>query len=413
MESLEERIALSTMTADSTAALIADIEIANKSGGTNTIDLEPKTYGLDKVDNYWYGPNGLPPIASDITIVGNGAKIERTGDQPFRLFYVSNVAYGGMPTGTLTLENLTLKGGIAHGGNSYNGGAGLGAGGAIFNQGNLTLDNVDLRNNIARGGDARYAFHAYLAGAGIGQDGAEFAGGFGGKLTGYTSFDLGGPMSDGQGMGKGHDNLGGGFGGGGDGTLHPLFGAGFGGFGAGGGGGTNGGAGSIFDGGHGASGNRYYFPRGGGGAGMGGAIFNRGGTITIENSTLTDNAALGGDGADSAAGQAPSGAGGGLGGAIFNLNGVVTLKNDKITGNDVRSGNGGFVGSPGANYEYIVDGYQVFNLAMFEYSFGPFTPRTATINLSSDTVITGAPSGKQALVSFAARDGDDAYTVNI
>ena len=62
---------------------------------------------------------------------------------------------------------------------------------------------------------------------------------------------------------------------------------------------------------------------------------------------------------------------------------------------------------------YIVDGYQVFNLAMFEYSFGPFTPRTATINLSSDTVITGAPSGKQALVSFAARDGDDAYTVNI
>ena len=31
------------MTADSTAALIADINAANKSGGTNTIDLEPKS----------------------------------------------------------------------------------------------------------------------------------------------------------------------------------------------------------------------------------------------------------------------------------------------------------------------------------------------------------------------------------
>ena len=55
------------------------------------------------------------------------------------------------------------------------------------------------------------------------------------------------------------------------------------------------------------------------GAGLGGAIFNHQGTLTIQNSTLTGNTASGGSGGTGAAN------GQGLGGAIFNLNGQATL----------------------------------------------------------------------------------------
>jgi hypothetical protein len=51
---------------------------------------------------------------------------------------------------------------------------------------------------------------------------------------------------------------------------------------------------------------------------------------------------------------------------------------------------------------------------MYEYSFvGPDLDREATIYLGSNTVVTGAPSGKQALVNYAARDGDEANIDNI
>jgi hypothetical protein len=37
--------------------------------GPNTIVVGVSTITLSGIDNYWYGPNALPPIASDITIV--------------------------------------------------------------------------------------------------------------------------------------------------------------------------------------------------------------------------------------------------------------------------------------------------------------------------------------------------------
>ena len=47
------------------------------------------TYNLLQADNQWFGPNGLPPISSPLTIEGNGATIARDGAGPtFRLFYV-------------------------------------------------------------------------------------------------------------------------------------------------------------------------------------------------------------------------------------------------------------------------------------------------------------------------------------
>src|SRR5262249_7306142 len=62
------------------------INIANNTPGPDTIALAAfQHYKLDQVDNYWYGPNGLPAISSKITIRGNGATIVRDGGPNFRL----------------------------------------------------------------------------------------------------------------------------------------------------------------------------------------------------------------------------------------------------------------------------------------------------------------------------------------
>ncbi|MDN5925317.1 MAG: hypothetical protein L0H70_10020, partial [Xanthomonadales bacterium] len=64
------------------AALIAAIDYANAHGG-DSIDLAPGcTYTFIAADNFWYGPNALPPIASNIVIHGHGAvlKAQHSGD---------------------------------------------------------------------------------------------------------------------------------------------------------------------------------------------------------------------------------------------------------------------------------------------------------------------------------------------
>src|SRR5262245_53219550 len=73
------------------AGLIKAINDANANPGADTISLAANgTYTLTAIDNAWYGPNGLPPIASPIIIEGNGSVIERDTNAPkFRLFYVS------------------------------------------------------------------------------------------------------------------------------------------------------------------------------------------------------------------------------------------------------------------------------------------------------------------------------------
>lgn len=54
----------------------------NPGSGANTIVLSATTYTFTTIDNYWYGPNATPPIASAITIEGNGAllKASHSGD---------------------------------------------------------------------------------------------------------------------------------------------------------------------------------------------------------------------------------------------------------------------------------------------------------------------------------------------
>lgn len=82
------------------------------------------TYTLNQVDNYWFGPNGLPPISAAVKIDGDASTIERSSDggtSAFRFFYVSG-GLSGIPAGSLTLDNVTLSNGLAQGGDANGGG---------------------------------------------------------------------------------------------------------------------------------------------------------------------------------------------------------------------------------------------------------------------------------------------------
>lgn len=386
---------------------------------------------LTSADNYWYGPNALPPIANDITITGAIAPGNYTqlvashiGDpapataDAFRFFYVSGGFSGeietfGVPSfpeaGTLTLQNVVLRGGYAKGGDAGYGGGGAGMGGAIFNQGTLQLVNVSLIGNTAQGGkpgvpDPTYGVN--WGGGGMGQDGGltgygSDAGGFGGGLgtgngttdrstgtTGSTSGNGGGgggflAGSNGGPVTTYNGGAGGGLGGlGGAGGTHvassPFSGTYFGGA-AGDGGGGGGGEGITSagggGGGFGAGGTGTIsfngLGTGGGGVGGGGA---GGGGITPENNVASGGGGFGGGGGGNGAGSAISGGGNGgfgggggfdggvggfggqdsaahggggagMGGAIFNHTGTVSLLNVTATGNAARGGGSGAGGS--------------------------------------------------------------------
>jgi hypothetical protein len=385
--------------------LVAALNAANSNGDPNgnVINLTASTYDLTNVDNFWYGPDGLPPIFSNLTIHGNGATIARDTNPAdntpaFRLFYVS----GGLelPAGSLTMDNVTLEGGLAKGGDSGPldvvvgpGGGGMGAGGAIFNQGMLNLTSVTLTNNEALGGSSLLASMLPSSGGGMGPGsgfggslaggpfggaggagGSSFGGGGGGFVTGadgsgFTGGGLGGFGSGGHDGGSGGGSGGSSFGSGGGGGF------GVGGAsarGGGGGVGVDGGGGGFGGGGGGGSpgifqdlssiGGRGGF--GGGGGGAAGAPFSMG------SSSGGPGGFGGGDGANGGL-SLPirgGGGGGGFGGAIFNMgadsadagSGQATLINCTFTANTAQGGNGsrGTVGgSGGSGY-----GGAVFNL---------------------------------------------------
>lgn len=329
---------------------------ANVSPGPDVIVLaEGAVYTLATAHNSWYGWNGLPIVTSEITIDGRGARIVRSSAENFRFFVVSGpfgeeqaLTVGqSAPAGALHLQDLTLVGGAAVGAiGRLGGGASAGLGGAIYNQGTLVLQSVTIRDGLARGGQGGGFGSGPAGGAGLAApavSGGTSGGGFGANLTvaqpqgggfgGATMASAGGFGGGGAGGFQG------GFGGGGGGFLHASgtgiagrggFGGGggsgndctgcpvggVGGFGGGGGGGGSGYGMAGFGGGRGSSGQ---FSHGGSGAGFGGAIFNHGGELRVVGATFGRNAAQGG------ARGITAQAGSGYGGAIFNLNGDVVL----------------------------------------------------------------------------------------
>lgn len=370
---------LATMVDDGLCTLPEAIRAANRdwaSGstagecaagtGADTIVLTTTTYELDMPVPSFYGPTGLPPIVSDLTIVGNGATIRRNPTAaPFRLLVVEGTA-------ALTLHNLTLEQGLAQGGKagygSAGGGGGAGLGGAIFNRGMLTLEDVSLVSNTARGGDGGGgAYFPYYGsgnggGGGMGGNGANssgfyrdsgywywqqrvFSSGGGGGNQGNGGPDyntaLGGTAGlDNGGSGAGyHTNL----------TNEVLITTGgHGGTGSGGGGGAlltqpygNPFSYTMSDsqviayktGGNGGFG-------GGGGGFLGQGGFGGGGGGRYGFLGIAGAGAPGGFGAG-AGGSAGGGGGGGMGGAMFNDAGSVTLLNSSVLSNTAQGGTGG------------------------------------------------------------------------
>ena len=278
---------------------------------------------------------------------GHGITIARSGAAtPFRLFDIA-------PLSSLTLRGLTLRNGLAQGGNSKGGGGALGAGGAIFNQGSVTIDACTFADNNALGGSGGVGTGAANGGGGVGQDATSADGGgpnagtagapprnggFGGG--GGTTLDTmnfpGANGGFGGGGGKGGSGIGGGNGGFGGGGGSDAFVQGSGGFGAGN-------AGGDFD----------HVPNGGGGGGMGGAIFNDAGTMSITNATFHNNGATGGN-TTYAGTPVAGGNGSGLGGAIFNYSGTLNVGFVTLSGNATSTGSGGTGGNAdgGAIYSH-------------------------------------------------------------
>jgi hypothetical protein len=140
VERLEDRTVPSSVTAASVSDLIADINAANLAGGANTITLAAgKSFTLTAPSNTG-GTTGLPAIAANdnLTIVGNGDVIQRSSSKTTPAFEILYVGSGA----TLTLQNLTVAGGVAP------------QGGGIYNAGSLTLSNVIVQNNLATTGPA-------------------------------------------------------------------------------------------------------------------------------------------------------------------------------------------------------------------------------------------------------------------
>src|SRR5579884_1342 len=371
---------------------------AGNAGVQNTIVLQPQaTYTLTQPDQpetgafdrgSWYGPNGLPPIASSILIAGNGATIARSASAsaPFRLFFVganpnslATKGYASPGPGVLTLVDLTLRGGLAKGGDSNGGGGGAGMGGAIFNQGTVTIERSTLTDNAAEGGAANDP-SAGSGGGGIGSNAVgEVGGGFGAGTfngaaggAGFLALEVNQQDAGGGGAGFGvsesGDQASASAGGAGGGSASGLGGSargetgatgGSGGDGSGGGGG-GGSSGDGDGGGFGAGGSGSGSAGGGGGVGGGGGFGNfsaggggfgggggNGGTAGGAGGAGGFGGGGGGTGGNLASGGAPGfgggtpsgngtvfgGGGAGMGGAIFNMQGSLSITNSTITAN--------------------------------------------------------------------------------
>lgn len=216
--------------------------------------------------------------------------------------------------------------------------------------------------------------------AGTGGEGGGF--GFGGSATAAGNGGGGGGVGGGGAGNAAAGGGGGGFGGGGAGAGSTGF-AGSGGF--GGGGGQSLIAGSAGSGGFGAGNSSSCDP----GAGMGGAIFNHGGTLSLLNVTVTGNRAEGGRNLFS------GDRGSGIGAAIFNLNGVVTAQQATVVSNTVD-------GSNGSPISLLGDSLGGGTAAVYSLAYGNAlsngAANTATLTLGNSLIIgTVAEGGATSL----------------
>ena len=361
LESLEDRLVLSSYTVTNTnysgadslgAAIAAAISSDDAHAQIDFVLPKDSTISLtasNKDASSTYGPTAYVISGSgvNITIDGSGAPgLTIDGSGAIRLFAVTGTA-------ALTLDDLTVSGGLAQGfaggvsTNGGEGGGGAGLGGAVYDDGgSFTAEGVTFTNDRAIGGSGASSDPNFENGGG---------GGGGGGLSGAgqkgSAGGAGGLNGGGQGGASGVHGGPGGFGGGGGGGFGEfgIYGVvgGKGGFGGGGGGGgilSGGGGAGGFGGGSGARGggrDSAFGGPGGGGAGLGGGIFSNGGALTLVNDTFTGDEATGGNYGYE---YYPSAAGSGYGGAIFAVNGTLSATFDTFSNNAAFTGaNGGAI----------------------------------------------------------------------
>lgn len=417
-----------TGTTGDPASLSSAITQANAAAGPDTVQLGAGcTYTLttDVTSNGWYGRNGLPPIASDITVEGNGATITRDpGALEFRFFFVgadpaaaATLNYFSPGAGKLTLREVTLSGGHVTGGSSSAGGGGAGMGGAIFSQGQVVIESSTVVANSAEGGDGGVTAFGNggggmtvpsnssngggMSGSRIspqptpqgGANGPSGGGGGGGAglragddgatPTGLAGAQGGGPATGtggiaganpfaavaGSGSGSGGNGGGSGTtlgGGGGD------FGQGGSGLTSGGGGGVGGGGGSTS--GLGSTGGGGGFGGGGGWGIAGGGSGGFGGGAGGKGGSGSPGAPGFGGGAATVTAPAHGGGGAGFGGAVFNMQGTLVVRNSTFTQNNAIGGDSPGAPDPGKGF-----GGAIFNLN------GDFTAIGSTFAANSAT----------------------------
>jgi hypothetical protein len=108
------------------------------------VKLRHATYRLTVIDNTTaFGSNALPAVLGRVTLLGNGATIERPAVAPkMRLLQIDK-------SGNLTIENARLTGGLS-----------TSRGGGLLNFGSLTLQQSVVRGNAARAGGGIDNIHA-------------------------------------------------------------------------------------------------------------------------------------------------------------------------------------------------------------------------------------------------------------
>ncbi len=274
--------------------------------------------------------------------------------------------------GGATLEGSLLANNVARGSDGAigvngagGGGGGAGLGGGVYNEGVLGVISSTLSTNEAVGGRGGNTSNVKLIqplldlSANPGGNGGGIGGGEGGEVimplglaTEFESGDEGGFGGGGGGASGDRDLI-----------LDPKLTAkdgADGGFGGGGGGASAGikvyedldclcikpgpiglGGAAGDQGGSGADGiNAEVGGPGGGGAGIGGAIFNRGGSIQLNSNTVFNNAAKGGEAGITVTGeQTFAEPGSGLTGGIYNDDtGIVGLRNTVVAANNAEAG---------------------------------------------------------------------------
>lgn len=351
------------------------------------------------------GPAATPIITSHITIEAAGSTLQYSPNLNVPPCHFFTVAYPCVyslrlfaiaSSGYLKLDNANVKGFLVRGGNGGwdGGGAGMGAGGAIFvRAGTLEVTNSTFSGNGAIGGDAMTLDNdpggggGGLAGwggpgscnFGLGEEGNGGGGGGsrgfgGGSCVGngggtvfgaLNSTTVGFACGGGGGGSSVHPDTNGSDapcpGGGGGGGANTLTSSGDGGKGAYGGGGGGGGAlgGNGGDGGFGGGGGAGWTGFFGGTRGGSGGFGGGGGAVqdgTIGGGHPGVGGAFGGD-----ARKFNGGGGAGLGGAIFNDSGFVFVQDSTFNGNFATRGNGDTAGPGGSGDNGADAGAAIFS----------------------------------------------------